>query len=248
MRARFPPSNSSSTDRTRMYILLAEDQRSIRDALTILLESEGYEVCAVANGAEALARYQMRRPDLLLLDIMMPKKSGHDVCQAILFHTVKDGVEDELIGLGLGADDYIAKTAPERVKLARIASALRRVSNAGERTDCTFAFGPWRVDGMNDRLRGAQGEVVPLTTRDVEMLRCFALHPGEVFSHDYLLARFWGADYDGNDNALAIGLCRLREKLGEAGRLLRTVSGKGYCYQPDVERTVTQGVCRVKGR
>lgn len=224
-----------------MLILLAEDEPAIREGLAVLLGGEGYEVMAAADGEEALRLYAARRPDLLLLDVMMPGLSGYEVCERvraedpltpIVFLTAKDGTDDELCGLGKGADDYISKTAPIRVKLARIAAALRRSRASETEGEGTrdFGLGSWRVDGANCRMVGAHGEVVALTVREVELLRCFAQHEGELFSRDFLLTRFWGGD-NCNEGSLTVALHRLREKLGADGALLRTLSGRGYYYQ-----------------
>lgn len=232
---------------TPFTILLAEDEAAVREGLTVLLESEGYAVRAVADGKAALAAFQEQPADLLLLDVMMPGFSGLAVCRQvraqnasvpILFLTAKDGVTDELSGLASGADDYISKTAPTPVILARLAAALRRTADAVRPSAAeaasggtSFAFGSWRVDGLNARLVAADGTFVPLTLREVELLRCLVEQPGEVFSRDYLLTRFWGLDAT-NENVLTVTLHRLREKLGPAGAALRTAHGKGYYYLP----------------
>lgn len=225
-----------------MLILLAEDEAAIREGLVALLTGEGYEVMAAADGEQALKLFAARKPDLLLLDVMMPKLSGYDVCERvrredelvpIVFLTAKDAMDDELHGLGIGADDYISKTAPLCLKLARIASALRRAGKTGDESAAgyDFAIGSWRVDGANCRMVGTQGQVVTLGIREVELLRNFAQHEGELFSRDFLLTRFWGGEGDCNDNVLTVCLSRLRDKLGNDGHLLHTLTGRGYFYQ-----------------
>ena len=173
-------------------ILLADDERSIRTLLKGVLESRGYAVRTAANGNQALALYGARRPDLLLLDVMMPGMGGIEVCEAvrrgdadtpIVFLTALDSEADELRGLGVGADAYIAKTVSEEILLARIAAALRR----SERLSCGFDFGSWRVEPLRLAMRGANGEETPLSEREVAILRAFADHPGEVFARDALL-------------------------------------------------------------
>lgn len=221
-----------------MEILVAEDSATVLEGLVLLLESEGYVVRAVADGAAALSAYRQKRPDLLLLDIMMPKKSGYAVCEEIrqtdketpiIFLTAKDGDVDEFRGLSLGADDYVSKTASDAVLLKRIALAARRVpveEDAG-----AFTFGRWRVEAQNARLvSGADGTAVELSLKEVEMLRLFHTHPDELLSRDYLLTKFWGRDYAGNESALSVMMSRLREKLGASGSLIATVFGKGYRY------------------
>lgn len=221
-----------------MEILVAEDSATVLEGLVLLLESEGYVVRAVADGAAALSAYRQKRPDLLLLDVMMPKKSGYAVCEEvrqtdketpIIFLTAKDGDVDEFRGLSLGADDYVSKTASDAVLLKRIALAARRVpveEDAG-----AFTFGRWRVEAQNARLvSGADGTAVELSLKEVEMLRLFHTHPDELLSRDYLLTKFWGRDYAGNESALSVMMSRLREKLGASGSLIATVFGKGYRY------------------
>lgn len=220
-------------------ILLAEDEPMVREGLVILLESEGYEVRAAQDGEEALAMFRARRPDLLLLDVMMPKMSGYDVCRAVraedatlpvVFLTAKDGDADELRGLNLGADDYVSKTASERVKLARIASALRRAAARGDEARGNFRFADILVDAANFRLVGPDGRVEDVSPREVEILRCLVRHPGDVLSRDFLITRFWGVDFEGNENVLTVTMHRLREKLGPSGALIVTAVRKGYYF------------------
>ena len=218
-------------------ILIAEDEPAIRDGLAALLESEGYSVRAAADGDEALRLYRERRPDLLLLDVMMPRLNGYAVCTEIrrtdpdvpiVFLTAKDGEVDELRGLSIGADDYISKTATEAVMLARIAAALRRAQ--ASTASAVFDFGPCRVDAVQMRLFAADGTRSELSPREVAILRHFATHPGEVLSRDFLITRFWGVDFDGGDAALTVALHRIRAKLGGSAHLIETVARQGYRF------------------
>lgn len=222
-----------------MEILVAEDSATVLEGLVLLLESEGYVVRAVADGVAALSAYRQKRPDLLLLDVMMPKKSGYAVCEEIrqtdketpiIFLTAKDGDVDEFRGLSLGADDYVSKTASDAVLMKRIALAARRVP--AEDDAGVFTFGRWRVEAQNARLVSeTDGTAVELSLKEVEMLRLFHTHPDELLSRDYLLTKFWGRDYAGNESALSVMMSRLREKLGASGSLITTVFGKGYRFQ-----------------
>ena len=227
-------------------ILLADDERSIRTLLKGVLESHGYAVRTAANGNQALALYGARRPDLLLLDVMMPGMGGIEVCEAvrrgdadtpIVFLTALDSEADELRGLGVGADAYIAKTVSEEILLARIAAALRR----SERLSCGFDFGSWRVEPLRLAMRGANGEETPLSEREVAILRAFADHPGEVFARDALLTRFWGRDSSVGESAVNVALFKLRGKLGEEGRDIQSVRGVGYAYRPGRRAIVSLG-------
>lgn len=228
-------------DGSRVCVLLAEDESVIREGLAALLESEGFAVEAAADGEAALERFAARRPDLVLLDVMMPKLNGYRVCTEIrkadadvpvLFLTAKDGEAEELRGLSCGADDYVSKTASQQILLARIASVLKR---AGRRDgdsppDGGFDFAGWRVDTAGCRLMSEAGPGPELTLREIELLRLFARHPNELFSRDHLVTRFWGADFAGDEGVLTAALIRLRRKLGAAGARIEGVYGRGYRF------------------
>ncbi len=228
------------------FILVAEDDPAIREGLVVTLESEGHEVRAAHDGAEALALYAERRPDLLLLDIMMPKRSGYEVCAEIrrsdaslpiLFLTAKAGEEDAVLGLGLGADDYIVKPFGVRELLARVAAALRRaaVASAGaappDSGADTFSIGTRRVDPRRFTLRAPDGAEESLTERELGLLRLFAAHPGEVLTRDRLLDDLWGVRYLGTTRTLDQHIAQLRRKLGPDAARIETVHGVGYRYR-----------------
>ena len=220
-------------------IIVAEDERPIRQFLVRLLESGGSAVRAAKDGEEALALYRERRPDLMLLDVMMPKANGYEICETIrktdvetpvLFLTALDSDVDELKGLGVGADAYISKTVSDEVLLARIAAAIRRHRHDEPTGD--FGFADWHVDPAKLSMRRKSGEPVPLSEREVALLRWFAAHPGEVFSRDFLETKFWGVDFEGGVSTLSMAIKRLREKLGETGVELESVRSSGYVYRP----------------
>lgn len=227
-------------------ILLVDDERSIRRRLKDVLESRGYAVRVAADGDQALALYGARRPDLLLLDVMMPGTGGIEVCEAVrredaetpvMFLTALDSEADELRGLGVGADAYIAKTVSEDVLLARIAAVLRRSG----RLSSDFSFGSWHVEPLRLAMRGVDGVEVALSEREVALLRAFADHPGEVFSRDVLLTRFWGLDSSIGESAINVALFKLRGKLGVEGRHIQPVRGVGYVYRPSRRAIVSLG-------
>ena len=223
-------------------ILIAEDDPAIREGLEAALQSDGHETETAANGVEALAAAAARRPDLLLLDVMMPKKSGWDVCAElrrrdpslpIVFLTAKGGENDKVLGLGLGADDYVAKPFGVRELLARVRAALRRAaapSSADAAADGDFGFAGSRVVAASLVLRAPDGAEVPLSTREVALLRLFASHPGQVLSRDYLLSAAWGVAYYGTTRTLDQHVARLRRKLGPAAAAIETVHGVGYRF------------------
>lgn len=223
-------------------ILVAEDESAIREGLIALLESEGYTVRAAVDGEEALLLFREHRPDLVLLDVMMPKKNGYAVCSEIrsfdqdvpiLFLTAKDGDSDELRGLTLGADDYISKTSSQPVLLARIAAVLNRIQRTGDSSVGDFDFAGCHVDVARFRLELPDGESVELTLREIEILRYLGSHPDEILSRDFLLTRFWGMDFDGNESTLSTAIRRLREKLGSMGARIESVYGCGYRFRPE---------------
>lgn len=221
------------------YILLAEDDTTLRNALTLALKSEGYEVRACKDGAEALSAYAERRPDLVILDVMMPKKSGYDVCTEIrrnddlvpvVFLTAKASEEDMILGLGLGADDFIAKPVRLDVLFARLSVIMKwkqRTAAAVPQKD-VFAIGAAKIDATRF-IVSTPGEVdLPLTIRELGLLRTFAAHPGEVLSRDALLDAVWGENYVASSRTLDQHIVQIRRKLGPSGALVETVRGTGY--------------------
>lgn len=220
-----------------MKILIAEDDRIYRQALKSVLSGAGHAVCAATNGRKALELFRSERPDAVLLDVMMPVCDGLSACQEIrrldsrvpvLFLTAKDAEGDELMGRGLGADDYIPKSVSDAVLVARLESVLRRAYP--ETTAVGFAFGEWTVDPLQMRMANACREAVSLSPREVALLRHFATYPGEVFSKDFLLSRFWGTETERSEGAVSTALHKLREKLGTSAACLETCWGSGVRY------------------
>ena len=225
-------------------ILVAEDDPAIREGLAAALESDGHAVRLAANGAEALSLAAEKRPDLLLLDVMMPKKSGWDVCAElrrsdpslpIVFLTAKGEEQDKVLGLGLGADDYVVKPFGVRELLARVRAALRRAaapSAARPGAAGDFAFAGGIVRAADRTFRAADGAEIALSARETALLRLFAAHPAETVSRDYLLGSVWGVAFPGTTRTLDQHIANLRRKLGPAAAALETVHGAGYRYSP----------------
>lgn len=234
-------------------ILVAEDYPATRSALRTLLKSAGHAVRFAVNGEDALAQVAQRRPDLLLLDVMMPKKSGYEVLGEIrrtdaalpvILLTAKGEKSDVILGLGLGSDDYIKKPFDNDELLARVAAALRRadVSSApavpegapGETADSgDFTFASFRVESKRLKLIDARGRVKDLFINEYKMLRHLARHPGEAVSRDELLKVLWEDEtYFGTTHSIDQAICRLRAKLGPAGACIETVYRAGYRYVP----------------
>jgi DNA-binding response OmpR family regulator len=230
-----------------IHILVAEDDNHIRDGLVDTLESEGYRVTSAADGREASNLLKEAGFDLVLLDIMMPEKSGYDLCREIrskdsdipiIMLTAKGEEIDKVLGLQLGADDYVTKPFGVHELLARISAVLRRSKRTpDENSDhsampAEFPFGGGAVNTRQFRLiNGGQG--IDLTEREVKLLHIFFSHPDEVLSRDMLLNEAWGIDYYGTTRTLDQHIAQLRKKV-EADpskpEFIHTVHGVGYRY------------------
>jgi DNA-binding response OmpR family regulator len=231
----------------RRTILLAEDDPRLREGLIDTLEGDGYRVVAAADGAAALLLFQGERPDLVLLDVMMPELSGYDVCRAIrrqdervpiIMLTAKGEEVDKVVGLQLGADDYVTKPFGIHELRARIAAVLRRAaSGSGAPTlpaHDTFGFGAAEIDRRTFSAHRA-GSSHPLSAREMKLLEYFAARPGSVLSRNDLLNAGWGIDYLGTTRTLDQHIVQLRKKIEPdpaAPRFLQTVHGIGYRYVP----------------
>ena len=241
-------------------ILVADDTPSVRNTLSILLAEEGHTVRLAANGEEALAEYAKRRPDMLLLDIMMPKKNGYKVLKQIrqndpslpiIFLSAKGSSADIAQGLNLGSDDYLSKPFDRAVLISRIRAVFRRTRGAvpaaaapepppvpdsapAEMED--FKIGTYRVDVKRFALVDAKGREEALSFREIQMLRRFAEHPGEVISRDALLNEFWGCGVGGNTRSVDQYVLKVRRKLGRAADCIETIHGIGYRYVAPPEK------------
>ena len=222
-------------------ILVIEDDANIREGVAETLRSECHEVAVAADGVEGLATYRSWRPDLVLLDIMIPGKSGYDVCREIraadaatpvIMLTAKGEEIDKVLGLGLGADDYVTKPFGIRELLARVAAALRRAqaTAASGGAQSFFTFGGVQVDAKRYCVCGADGEQA-ISDKELKLLTFFHEHPEEVLSRDALLNAVWGVSYFGSTRTLDQHIAQLRKKLGEPSPI-ETVHGVGYRYRP----------------
>jgi DNA-binding response OmpR family regulator len=226
-------------------ILIAEDDANIRDGLVDLFESEGYAVTAVEDGVEALERFTGATFDLILLDVMMPGKSGYDVCREIrksnssvpiIMLTAKGEEIDKVVGLQLGADDYVTKPFGVHELLARVEAVLRRSVKGSKDTDLpeVFAFGVAQVDSRQYTIE-IDGSIELLSHREMELIRLFREHPNEVLSRNRLLDEIWGVGYFGTTRTLDQHISKLRKKMESdpsEPKTLRTVHGVGYKYCP----------------
>ncbi len=221
-------------------ILFAEDDADIRKWVAVALASEGYTVRTVADGEAALAAYAQRRPDLLLLDIMMPRRDGLAVCAEIrktdpalpiLMLTARNTQRDKVIGLGLGADDYMTKPFGMEELFARIAALLRRASLSTASTplaNASFTLGAHTIDGTRLAVIAPDGTATPLAAREYELLKLLAAHPGEVLRRDYLLDKIWGVTFYGNTRTLDQHIALIRRKLGSDAKCIKTIRNVGY--------------------
>jgi DNA-binding response OmpR family regulator len=231
------------------HILVAEDQTDIRDLLVMNLRSAGYEVSAVGDGEQALAQQLANPSDLLVLDLMMPRMDGLEVCKAlrakgsaapILMLTAKSTELDRVLGLELGADDYLTKPFSLAELLARVKALLRRAdllaaaqanANAlGQKGAALIRNGELEINPSKRQVR-YRGEAIDFTALEFDLLLHFASHPGHVFSRAQLLNAVWGYTHDGYEHTVTTHINRLRAKL-EADpmrpELILTARGAGY--------------------
>jgi DNA-binding response OmpR family regulator len=220
-------------------ILVVDDERTLRETLAEGLEEEGYTVFQAADGREAVEAFRKHHPDLILLDLMLPELSGTEVCRIIraesgvpiLMLTAKSAEVDKVVGLELGADDYVTKPFSFRELLARIRALLRRSEAQAEVTEQeTVELGQVKVDMAGRRLlRG--GEVLPIKPKAFDLLLFLIRNAGHVFTRDQLLERVWGYDYAGETRTVDVHVHWLRAQI-EADPanpvLLETVRGVGY--------------------
>jgi DNA-binding response OmpR family regulator len=226
-------------------ILIAEDDANIRLGLVATLESEGYAVTAASDGAQALKLYPQDKFELVVLDIMMPKISGYDVCRElraqgarvpVLFLTAKGEEIDKVVGLKLGGDDYVTKPFGVHELLARVEALLRRgrVGAGGGAPDLppSFPFGAAVIDRRKFAAT-AGGSVTALTARELKLAEVFAAHPGQVLTRDALLNAVWGVGYFGTTRTLDQHVAQLRRKVAGRGGAdpIVTVHGVGYRYE-----------------
>jgi two-component system response regulator RegX3 len=230
-------------------ILLVEDEESYREPLAYLLGREGYDVTTAATGPDALQRFDDGGADLVLLDLMLPGLPGTEVCRRlravsevpIIMLTAKDGEIDKVVGLELGADDYVTKPYSSRELLARIRAVLRRGDLAGKAVDDgqddpdVLGLGPVEMDVDRHVVR-VRGEHVAFPLKEFELLELLLRNPGRVLTRGQLIDRIWGSDYVGDTKTLDVHVKRIRAKIEDdpaAPRLLTTVRGLGYKLSAD---------------
>jgi DNA-binding response OmpR family regulator len=223
-------------------ILVVDDEPTLRETLAEALEADGFRVVVAAEGREALARFRGERPDLVLLDLMLPELSGIEVCRIIraesgvpiVMLTAKDSELDKVVGLELGADDYVTKPFSLRELSARIRALFRRSEQvAVEAPPAVVDLGRVQVDLAGHRLL-RDGVALPVKPKAFELLAFLVRHPGQVFTRDQLLEHVWGYDYAGETRTVDVHVHWLRGQIEEdpgAPAFIHTVRGVGYVFR-----------------
>lgn len=224
-------------------VLVVEDDRTVAEVVTRYLEREGFAVESVGDGHEALARAEAHLPDVVVLDIMLPGLDGLEVCRRlrsrapipVVMLTARGSEEDRVLGLDLGADDYVSKPFSPRELTARVKAVLRRAESPlgeGDRAG-TVDYGGLQID-LGAREARVHGELATLTAREFELLAFLAGRPRQVFRRDELLEHVWGYTY-GDTSTVTVHIRRLREKIEDepsTPRRITTVWGVGYRFDP----------------
>jgi DNA-binding response OmpR family regulator len=224
-------------------VLVIEDEQNLRETLTYNLSREGYVALGAGDGRSAVDLARRERPDLILLDLMLPEIDGFEVCRTIrqeltvpiMILTARDSELDMVLGLELGADDYVTKPVALRALMARVKALLRRAEMGSESINAThdeIVFGPFVIDRSGRRLL-RDGQEVPLTLKEYDLLLLLVTHEGQVLSRDVLLEKVWGYDYVGDSRTVDVHIRWLREKIESDPsdpQYIVTVRGIGYRF------------------
>jgi two-component system response regulator RegX3 len=222
-------------------VLVVEDEESFSDVLSFMLRREGYEVGVAQDGLAAIAEFDRNGADLVLLDLMLPGMAGTEVCRnlrqrssvPIIMVTAKDGEVDKVVGLELGADDYVTKPFSSRELVARIRAVLRRGGEPEELSPSVVEAGPVRID-VERHIVSVRGQNVPMPLKEFVLLEFLVRNAGRVLSRGQLIDRVWGSDYVGDTKTLDVHVKRVRAKIEEdPGNpvSLLTVRGLGYKFE-----------------
>jgi DNA-binding response OmpR family regulator len=223
-------------------ILVVEDEPMVAEVVERYLHRDGYTVRRVQDGAQALAAVDQFQPDLIVLDVMLPGLDGLEVCRRVrarsdtpvIMLTARGEELDKLLGLGLGADDYVTKPFSPPELVARVKAVLRRTGRSAFHEGDQLRFGDLRISGRTRSVEDRRGPI-ELTAREFDLLYYLAAHPGQVFTRDQLLDSVWDYEFAGESSTVTVHMRRLREKL-EADpsrpRHLKTVWGVGYKFEP----------------
>jgi two-component system OmpR family response regulator/two-component system response regulator RstA len=227
--------------RDRPRVLLVEDDERLSELVRSYLDSNGFDVTVEYRGDRVLGRVQAERPDLLILDLGLPGQSGFTVCREvrathsvpILILTARNSDIDQVLGLELGADDFVIKPVEPRVLVARIHALLRRSRASAAQEHGKLQFGSLYIDTAARAVRVGNEEVA-LSSNEFDLLLYLATHPGEIQSREKLYQQLYRRDYDGVDRTLDVRISHLRRKLGDTGEpeRIKTVWGHGYLFVP----------------
>jgi two-component system response regulator RegX3 len=223
-------------------VLVVEDEDSFSDALSYMLRKEGFEVAVAVSGPDALETFERNGADLVLLDLMLPGLPGTEVCRElrsrsnvpVIMLTAKDSEVDKVVGLELGADDYVTKPFSSRELVARIRAVLRRRGDAEELAPAVLEAGPVRMD-VERHIVSVSGRSIQLPLKEFELLEVLLRNAGRVLTRMQLIDRVWGADYVGDTKTLDVHVKRLRAKIEPSPsnpRHIVTVRGLGYKFEP----------------
>jgi DNA-binding response OmpR family regulator len=219
-------------------ILVVDDERNILDLVRLYLEQEGFAVLTAVDGEAALAIHSRQDPDLVILDLMLPKVDGLEVCREIrrrggtpvVMLTARSDDIDTVVGLELGADDYVTKPFNPRALVARVKAILRRTSG-DTRSPRPIEAGPLRIDPRR-REATIDGRRLTLRPREFDLLSALARDPGIVLTRDALLETVWGTDFPGETRTVDVHIAEVRKQLGDRGPSIETVRGFGYRLLP----------------
>jgi DNA-binding response OmpR family regulator len=226
---------------TGELVLLVDDEPNILELAQMYLEREGYRIITAADGKEALEKVKSQVPALIVLDLMLPEIDGLEVCRtlrkaedpvAILMLTARDEDIDKILGLELGADDYLTKPFNPRELVARVKALLRRSERvAGKSDQAPIHLGDLVIDPLRREVR-ITGSLVEMRTQEFDLLLTLARHPGIVLSRDQLLDLAWGYNYYGNTRTVDVHIGHLRKKIKSSCVIIETVTGVGYKIVP----------------
>lgn len=224
-------------------VLVVDDEKDIVQLIRYNLEREGFKVESAPDGNEALKKAADAKPDLILLDIMLPGKDGYEVMKSlnqsektanipVIFLTAKSAEFDEVLGLELGADDYVVKPISPRKLISRIRAVLRRSEGVKTEEGRNIDFGKILIDRERYTVK-VNGEQVFFPRKEFEILYYLASHEGKVISRETLLSRIWGSDVYVGDRTVDVHIRKIREKLGEQAELIETIKGVGYKFKAE---------------
>jgi two-component system response regulator ResD len=223
-------------------ILVVEDEPMVAEVVERYLRRDGYTVDIAHDGVTALSAFEEFQPDLVVLDVMLPGVDGLEVCKRvrarsetpIIMLTARSEEIDKLIGLEIGADDYVTKPFSPRELAARVKTVLRRAGRRTGTSGDSIRFGDLTINGLTREVKDARGPIA-LTAREFDLLHYLASHPGQVFTRDQLLDAVWDFEFPGDDTTVTVHMRRLRAKVEpdpSRPRHLKTVWGVGYKFEP----------------